>query len=170
MKEKNEKDVEKAVTFDEILEDSTYKSEYDKKVNALLERKKAEWSSEWNKEQESKQKELERQAGLSAEEKFNERLKSVEEREKNLARKEKVNLAKDKLISLNLPSSFAEMIANENTTDEEMTMRIKELQEKFTTSVQENTKKAMAGGTPKAEQKTNTNAHLNELKHYMGLN
>lgn len=157
------------VTFDDILKDKTYQSEYDRRVAKALETGKANWEKEYKQKMEEEKSEAKRMAKMTAEEQMAERVKKIEDREKELQRKELISQTKEELNKVNLPLAFAEYLVNNNDKAENILSRVGELKEVFNSQVETLVKERMAGETPKASNSNTNEARNQALRQAMGL-
>ena len=119
------------VTFDDILKDKTYQSEYDRRVAKALETGKANWEKEYKQRMAEEKAEAERQATLTADEKIAERIKAVEEREKTILQKELINKTKDMLLKEELPTIFAESLIYSGIEENDILNKIDEIKKVY---------------------------------------
>lgn len=140
----NQEEVD-VMTLDEILEDKDYKAEYDKKIQGLRDK----WQKEWTDKAENEKKEAERLGAMTAEERLQERIKQVEEKEQALNLIELKNQTKNILLGENLPTVFSDYIVTKGSKAEEINENIKELKKAYNEQLEEAIKKRLAGNTPK---------------------
>lgn len=158
MEENNEQVVEnnstseKVLSLDELLQERDLKSQYDKKVNDLLERQKKDLFAKWEEKAETEKKEAQRLAKLTAEEKLAEKEKALKEREEQLSRKELISETEGLLKSEGLPVSFAKSIVTKGIKAEDIKVQIEELKGSFNDELEKAVKLRMAGNTPKGEK------------------
>ena len=136
------------VTFDDILKDKTYQSEYDRRVAKALETGKANWEKEYKQRMAEEKAEAERQATLTADEKIAERIKAVEEREKTILQKELINKTKDMLLKEELPTIFAESLIYSGIEENDILNKIDEIKKVYNQQIEDAVKKRMAGTSP----------------------
>lgn len=136
------------VTFDDILKDKTYQSEYDRRVAKALETGKANWEKEYKQRLAEEKAEAERQATLTADEKIAERIKAVEEREKTILQKELINKTKDMLLKEELPTIFAESLIYSGIEENDILNKIDEIKKVYNQQIEDAVKKRMAGASP----------------------
>lgn len=136
------------VTFDDILKDKTYQSEYDRRVAKALETGKANWEKEYKQRLAEEKAEAERQATLTADEKIAERIKAVEEREKTILQKELINKTKDMLLKEELPTIFAESLIYSGIEEKDILNKIDEIKKVYNQQIEDAVKKRMAGASP----------------------
>lgn len=137
------------MTFDEILADKTYQSEFDKRVAKALETAR----TKWEKEAEVKKTEAEKLAKMDAEEKLKyERDKIIEERDNALSRlnayeleKEAVKIANEK----GVPLTFLKAINFSTTKAEDLKEIIEGFEKVYKQSVQDGINEKMKEKTPK---------------------
>ena len=70
-------ETQKPLTFDEVLKDKTYQSEFDKRVAKALETSKAKWEKEYEAKIQAEKNEAEKLAKMSEQEKFNHELAKI---------------------------------------------------------------------------------------------
>lgn len=137
------------MTFDEILQDKHYQSEFDKKVAKALETAKGKWE----KEAEVQKTEAEKLAKMDAEEKLKyEKTKIIEERDIALSRlnayeleKEATKIASEK----ELPISLLSVIDYRNENAESIKTKIDEIEVVYKQAIQEGINGRMKEKTPK---------------------
>lgn len=141
-------------SFNELLENKEYQAEYDKKVQKALETSRIKWEKEFTQKLELEKKEAERLAKMSENEKLQEKHLLLENREKELNRKELVYNTKEILAQENLPLEFAENIVGMNSTAEDIKESIESFKEKFNNAIELRVKQALSGNTPKVNVET----------------
>ncbi len=137
------------MTFDEILADKTYQSEFDKRVAKALETAKVKWE----KDAEVKKTEAEKLAKMDAEEKLKyEQEKIAKERDEALAKlnayeleKEAVKIANEK----GVPTTFLKAINFSTTKAEDLKEIIEGFEVIYKQSVQDGINEKMKEKTPK---------------------
>lgn len=139
---------EKTQTFDEVLSNKEYQSEFDKRVTKALEKAKSKWETET----EAKLKEAEKLAKMTANEKAeHERTKREEElskREIELNKRELRAEAKSILLEKNLDVNLAEML---NYTDaESVKSSIESVEKAFNIAVESRVLEKLKGKTPQS--------------------
>lgn len=97
-------------TFDDLLKDKAYQSEFDKKVAKALETAKAKWETEKATELENAKTEAEKLAKMNAEQKAKyaeeKRIAELEKREKDITTRELKAQAYETLAEKNLPKEL----------------------------------------------------------------
>ena len=137
------------MTFDEILADKTYQSEFDKRVAKALETAR----TKWEKEAEVKKTEAEKLAKMDAEEKLKyERDKIIEERDNALSRLNAYELEKEAIKIANekgVPTTFLKAINFSTTKAEDLKEIIEGFETIYKQSVQDGINEKMKEKTPK---------------------
>jgi len=79
-------------TFDDVLKDKTYQSEFDKRISKALETAKSKWEADYNSKLETAKTEAEKLAKMNADEKAKyaeeKRIAELEKREKDISTRE----------------------------------------------------------------------------------
>ncbi|MDB8574973.1 DUF4355 domain-containing protein [Turicibacter sanguinis] len=105
-------------TFDELLNDESYKSEYDKRLAQELASAKSKWETEQQRKLDAEKTEAEKMASMNAKEKEEyqqqKREKALEEREREITARELKATAYETLTEKGLPKELAEIL---NYTD-----------------------------------------------------
>ena len=105
-------------TFDELLNDESYKSEYDKRLAQELASAKSEWETEQQKKLDAEKTEAEKMASMNAKEqedyKRKKREEALAEREREITTRELKATAYETLTEKGLPKELAEIL---NYTD-----------------------------------------------------
>lgn len=144
------------MTFDEILADKHYQSEFDKKVAKALETAR----TKWEKEAEVKKTEAEKLAKMGAEEKLKyERDKIIEERDNALSRLNAYELEKEAIKIANekgVPITFLKAINFSTTKAEDLKEIIEGFEAIYKQSVQDGINEKMKEKTPKTVVDTPT--------------
>lgn len=155
--EGNETDI---MTFDEILQDPYYQSEFDKKIAKALEtaRKK------WEKEAEEKRTEAEKLATMTAEEKHKYELeKALKEKEEAIARLNAYELKEQAIKIANekeLPISLLSVIDYTKETAESIKTKIEEIEVVYKQAIQNGINDRMKEKTPKTVVGTTTKTNV----------
>lgn len=141
----------KEQTFEEVLKNPKYQAEFDKKIAKALETKETKLKAEIEQRIIETQKEAERLANMSAEQKAKELEK--QNKEAMASREKELNLREMKLEAINimsergLPIKLVDFVTEE--TAEKTTAKINALEEAFNKAVEEHTNKRLKGSTPK---------------------
>lgn len=109
---------EQPKTFDELLKDKTYQSEFDKRVAKALETAKGKWESDHQAKLEEAKTEAEKMAAMNEKQKADyerdKQLKALEQRERDITTRELKATAYETLAEKGLPKELAEIL---NYTD-----------------------------------------------------
>ena len=140
-------------SFDDLLKDKTYQSEFDKRVAKALETAKGKWSAEQQKAIEDAKTEAEKLAKMNAEQKaqyerekqeadFNKRMKDLTTRELKAE-------AYEQLAEKNLPKELVEILNYESAESVKSSMEA--VEKAFQSAVEKAVNERLKGkGTPKA--------------------
>ncbi len=135
-------------TFDEILSNKEYQSEFDKRVSKALETAK----TKWEKETQNKLKEAEKLAKMNAKEKEEherqKRVAELEKREQELTKKELIISAKEILSDKNLPLTLVDVL--DYTDAEKCKESIDSLEKAFNEEVEARVLERLKGKSPTA--------------------
>ena len=105
-------------TFDELLKDKTYQSEFDKRVAKALETAKGKWESDHQAKLEEAKTEAEKMAAMNEKQKADyerdKQLKALEQREREITTRELKATAYETLAEKGLPKELADIL---NYTD-----------------------------------------------------
>lgn len=105
-------------TFDELLKDKTYQSEFDKRVAKALETAKGKWESDHQAKLEEAKTEAEKMAAMNEKQKADyerdKQLKALEQRERDITTRELKATAYETLAEKGLPKELADIL---NYTD-----------------------------------------------------
>lgn len=108
-------------TFDELLKDKTYQSEFDKRVAKALETAKGKWESDHQAKLEAAKTEAEKMAAMNEKQKADyerdKRIKALEQREREITTRELKATAYETLAEKGLPKELAEIL---NYTDADL--------------------------------------------------
>lgn len=114
----NEPGQEQPKTFDELLKDKTYQSEFDKRVAKALETAKGKWESDHQAKLEEAKTEAEKMAAMNEKQKADyerdKQLKALEQRERDITTRELKATAYETLAEKGLPKELADIL---NYTD-----------------------------------------------------
>ncbi len=153
------------MTFDEILADKTYQSEFDKRVAKALETAR----TKWEKEAEVKKTEAEKLAKMDAEEKLKyERDKIIEERDNALSRLNAYELEKEAIKIANekgVPITFLKAINFSTTKAEDLKEIIEGFEAIYKQSVQDGINEKMKEKTPKTVVDTATKTNVSRASY-----
>lgn len=101
-------------TFDDLLKDKTYQSEFDKRVAKALETAKGKWESDHQQKLEEAKTEAEKLAKMNADQKAQyeqqKRLSELEAREKDITTRELKATAYETLVEKGLPKDLADIL------------------------------------------------------------
>lgn len=105
-------------TFDELLKDKTYQSEFDKRVAKALETAKGKWESDHQAKLEAAKTEAEKMAAMNEKQKADyerdKQLKALEQRERDITTRELKATAYETLAEKGLPKELVDIL---NYTD-----------------------------------------------------
>ena len=145
-----------AMTFDEILQDKYYQSEFDKKVAKALETAR----TKWEKEAEEKRTEAEKLASMNAEEKHKYELeKLAKERDEATSRLNAYELKEQAIKIANekeLPISLLNVIDYTKENAESIKTKIEEIEVVYKQAIQSGINDRMKEKTPKTVVDTPT--------------
>ena len=114
----NEPGQEQPKTFDELLKDKAYQSEFDKRVAKALETAKGKWESDHQAKLEEAKTEAEKMAAMNEKQKADyerdKQLKALEQRERDITARELKATAYETLAEKGLPKELADIL---NYTD-----------------------------------------------------
>ncbi len=147
-------------TFDEILQDKTYQSEFDKKVSKSLETAKAKWQEE----AELKKSEAEKLARMDESEKHkyevNKLLKEKEDATNKLNAYELKNVAQEIASQKGVPLSLLKVIDYSKENAESVSGKINELEAVYKQAIQDGINERMKEKTPKTVVENKTTASI----------
>lgn len=137
-------------TFDDVLRDKSYQSEFDKRVAKALETAKSKWETEKATELENAKTEAQKLAKMNADEKAKyaeeKRIAELEKREKEITTRELKAQAYETLAEKNLPKELIETL---NFTDAEACNKsIESVEKAFQSAVEKAVNDKLRGGTP----------------------
>lgn len=119
---------EKPLTFDEILSNKTYQSEFDKRVAKSLETAKTKWEADYKAKLEAEKTEAERVAKLSEAEKVKEEMAKKDTRIKELEEKVNARELKDETMKVlndkNIPLNYIDLFDFKNSSAEEILEKV----------------------------------------------
>lgn len=137
-------------SFDDVLKDKKYQSEFDKRIAKALETAKSKWETDKATELENAKTEAEKLAKMNAEQKAKyaeeKRLKEIEQREKDITTRELKATAYETLAEKGLPKELVEIL---NYSDAESCNKSIEAVEKaFQSAVEKAVNEKLRGGNP----------------------
>lgn len=137
-------------TFDDVLKDKKYQSEFDKRVAKALETAKTKWETDKATELENAKTEAEKLAKMNAEQKAKyaeeKRLKEIEKREKEITARELKATAYETLAEKGLPKELVEIL---NYSDAESCNKsIEAVEMAFQSAVAKAVNLKLRGGKP----------------------
>ena len=137
-------------TFDDILGDKKYQSEFDKRVAKALETAKSKWETEKATELENAKTEAEKLAKMNAEQKAKyaeeKRIAELEKREKDITTRELRAQAYETLAEKNLPKELVDIL---NYSDaEQCNKSIESVEKAFQSAVEKAVNDKLRGGNP----------------------
>lgn len=156
-------------TFDDVLKDKTYQSEFDKRVAKALETAKGKWETEKATELENAKTEAQKLAKMNAEQKAkyeeDKRLAELDKREKDITTRELKATAYETLAEKGLPKSLAEVL---NYTDAESCNKSIEAVEKaFQSAVEKAVNEKLRGGNPPKDTKGKADySNMSDFEYY----
>lgn len=167
----NESGVEETQkTFDDLLKDKTYQSEFDKRIAKALETAKSKWEAQKQAELEEAKTEAEKLAKMNAEQKAKyeqeKREAEYQQRLKDLTIRELKATAKETLSEKGLPLELAEVL---NYTDAETCNKsIEAVKTAFQSAVEKAVNEKLKGSTPNKGESTLSDFDM-QLKKVMGI-
>lgn len=118
----------KPLTFDEILSDKTYQSEFDKRVAKSLETARTKWETDYKAKLEAEKTEAERVAKLSEAEKVKEEMAKKDTRIKELEEKVNARELKDETMKIlnekSIPLNYIDLFDFKNSSAEEILSKV----------------------------------------------
>ena len=138
-------------TFDEMLKESNYQSEFDRKVQKSLETAKAKWEAE----QEAKQSEAEKLAKMKDDERRNYELEQARKKQEEAELKLSAYELKEEAIKMaNIPEtqvdvSLLNLIDFRSIKAEQVEPTIKNIKKVFDSAVENEVNKRLKENTPK---------------------
>lgn len=156
-------ETEGAKTFDQVLQDKTYQSEFDKRVAKALETARGKWAQEMA--------ETVRQAEARAKAQAEERARAVIEAERSALQEEKAQFELEKRIAATekrlteagLPAQFAGYLCG--NTEEATEENISQFADLYRDAIERDINSKLRGAAPKAG-----GAKTDPLRDVMGLN
>lgn len=140
----------KVLTFDELLENKEYQSEYDRRVNELLKKHKGDWE----KEAEKQRNEAERLAQMTADEKHRFELEQAETRATQAEARLNAYALKETALEIatekGIPSSLLKVIDYTKETAETIKGKLDDIEEVYKQAVQSGINEAMKEKTPRS--------------------
>lgn len=137
-------------TFDDVLKDKTYQSEFDKRVSKALETAKSKWEADYNSKLETAKTEAEKLAKMNADEKAKyaeeKRIAELEKREKDITTRELRATAYETLAEKDLPKDLVDIL---NYSDAEACNKsIESVEKAFQSAVERAVNEKLRGGNP----------------------
>lgn len=150
-------------TFDDILSDKAYQSEFDKRVAKALETAKSKWQTEYDAKIEDAKTEAQKLAKMNADQKAEyeqqKKLDELTKREKDINARELKAQAYETLAEKNLPKELIETL---NFTDaDSCNTSIEAVEKAFQTAVEKAVNEKLRGGNP-PKGTTNNSSSLQE--------
>lgn len=149
-------------TFDELLKDKTYQSEFDKRVAKALETAKGKWESDHQAKLEEVKTEAEKMAAMNEKQKADyerdKQLEALEQRERDITTRELKATAYETLAEKGLPKELADIL---NYTDaDQCKASIDAVEKAFQSSVEKAVNEKLRGNNqpPKSGGKGGDNA------------
>lgn len=146
-------------TFDDVLKDKAYQSEFDKRVSKALETAKSKWEADYNSKLETAKTEAEKLAKMNADEKAKyveeKRVAELEKREKDITTRELKAQAYETLAEKGLPKDLVDIL---NYSDAETcNASIEAVEKAFQSAVEKAVNEKLRGkDTPKGGQINNS--------------
>ncbi|MBP3887619.1 MAG: DUF4355 domain-containing protein [Cellulosilyticum sp.] len=158
-------------SFDDLLKDKVYQSEFDKRMAKGLETAKAKWQAEQQKAIEDAKTEAEKLAKMNAEQKtqyeLEKREKEYADRLKELNLRELKAEAQNQLLEANLPKEFATLLNYESA--ETVKSSIETVQGLFAKAVEKAVNEKLGGNEPPKRGNSTSDAETEKLRKIMGL-
>ena len=150
-------------SFDDILKDKAYQSEFDKRVAKALETAKSKWDAESKAQVEAAKTEAQKLAKMNADQKAQyeqqKKIEELEKREKDITTRELKATAYETLAEKNLPK---ELIGTLNFSDaESCNASIAAVEKAFQTAVEKAVNEKLRGGNPPKSAQANNNTGFN---------
>ena len=159
MKEGNQNS-ESEKSFDDVLKDKKYQSEFDRRVAKALETAKAKWDTEKATELENARTEAEKLSKMKADEKAKyqeeKRIAELEKREKDITVRELKATALETLAEKELPKELAEILNYESA--ETCNASIEAVEKAFQNAVGKAVNEKLRGGNPPKGGNSNNKA------------
>lgn len=144
-------------SFDDVLKDKKYQSEFDRRVAKALETAKAKWETEKATELENARTEAEKLSKMKADEKAKyqeeKRIAELEKREKDITVRELKATALETLAEKELPKELAEILNYESA--ETCNSSIEEVEKAFQNAVNKAVNEKLRGGNPPKSSQSN---------------
>lgn len=146
-------------SFDDILKDKKYQSEFDKRVAKALETAKGKWETDYQTKIEEAKTEAEKLAKMNAEQKAKyaeeKRIAELEQREKEITTRELRATAYETLAEKNLPKELVDIL---NYSDaENCNKSIESVEKAFQSAVEKAVNDKLRGGNPPKGGQGNNN-------------
>lgn len=137
-------------SFDDVLKDRKYQSEFDRRVAKALETAKVKWDTEKATELENVKTEAEKMAKMSEEQKqkalFEKQLEEFEKEKKAFEGEKLLNETSKQLIDKKLPESFAGFLVKENA--DETLKNIEAFEKEWKKTIEKGVNEQLRGGKP----------------------
>lgn len=147
-------------TFDDLLKDKTYQSEFDKRISKALETAKSKWEIEKATELENAKTEAEKLAKMNAEQKAkyaeDKRLAELEKREKDITTRELKAQAYETLAEKGLPKELVDILNYENA--DTCNKSIEAVEKAFQSAVEKAVNEKLRGNEPPKGGQGNNNS------------
>lgn len=144
-------------SFDDILKDSNYQTEYEKRMSEAIKSERAKWEADSKTKIDEAKTEAEKVAKMTAEQKAKyeeeKRVADIERREKELNTRELKVQADTLLAEKNLPKSLAEIVIYENA--ETCIKSIEAIETAFNEAVENAVNERLRGGKPQRGEPKN---------------
>jgi len=138
------------VSFDDMLKDKAYQAEFDRRINKALETARGKWEAEKTEAVNAAKSEAEKLAKMTAEQRAAhesaERIKQLEQRERDITTRELRAQALDALRDKELPSQLGDLL--NYSSAEACSKSIEAVEAAFRGAVQSGVESRMKGKTP----------------------
>lgn len=137
-------------SFDDVLRDKRYQSEFDKRIQKALDTAKGKWETDYNSKLETAKTEAEKLAKMNADEKAQyaeqKKLDELSKREKDINTRELKAQAYETLAEKNLPKDLISTLNFESA--ETCNKSIESVQKAFQSAVEKAVNEKLRGGNP----------------------
>ncbi len=158
--EEGNQNSESEKSFDDVLKDKKYQSEFDRRVAKALETARAKWDTEKATELENARTEAEKLSKMKADEKAKyqeeKRIAELEKREKDITVRELKATALETLAEKELPKELAEILNYESA--ETCNASIEAVEKAFQNAVSKAANEKLRGGNPPKGGNSNNKA------------
>lgn len=141
-------------TFDEILKDSNYQSEFDKKVAKSLETAKAKWIKDYEAQKEAEKTEAAKLAKMNAEQKLTYEKEQAEKKAQEIEAKLNAYELKDQALTIakekNLDVTLLDLIDFTHETADTVKTKLDNIKTNFDKAVEKAVNEKLKQGAPKS--------------------